>query len=153
MANFDTRIRRQSKVTLANISIGTTSDGIYETGTDATVDASTATTLWTWTIAADSYDAIDRISCSGDYPAKFELSVDGTVIETRRTTAENLNTDFGFNIPFIFSPEEVVTLDVTHTDTGNTHSYESTMFGHLASTVADAPYLLQETLSGILIDE
>jgi len=90
------------------------------------VPASTLTTILTFTAA--SATKITRIAVSGTDYAKFQLFLNTTLIETRRSSPER-SMDFVFESPLALDAADIFDVKVTHYAPGVLADFESTLYG------------------------
>lgn len=90
------------------------------------VPASTLSTIVTYTAVATT--RITRIAVSGTDYAKFQLFLNASLIETRRSSPER-SLDFPFDVPLGLAPGDVLDVKVTHYATGVLADFEATIYG------------------------
>jgi hypothetical protein len=95
-------------------------------GSITSVSDSTLTTIVTYTTTAPT--KVTRISCSGTIYAKFQLFLNTTLIETRRSGPDR-TLDFNFEDPWSLATSDIVDVKVTHYQTGVSADFESTLYG------------------------
>lgn len=82
------------------------------------VPNSTLTNLVTYTVPLASTAILERVSISGENIATYQVSINGTVIDTRRTFWGTLNEYFNFTSPDVFGTAlnagDVVLVTVIH---------------------------------------
>ena len=103
-----------------------TQEVILAEGTDTAVAANTLTTLVSFTMTIADKD-ITRISCSGEFYAKFDIFVNTVRKETLRS-GPSRNVEFTFQ-NFVFSVGDIVDVKVTHAYTGKTPEFNTTIYG------------------------
>lgn len=89
------------------------------------VPSSSLTTILT--LNASQKHKITRISCSGCDYAKFQLFIDSTLVETRRSGPQR-NADFIFHSPLIINSSQIVDIKVTHFFLGDQLNFEATLY-------------------------
>lgn len=99
------------------------------TASASSVGDSTLTTILTYVNGADAL--ITRISAGGEGYAKFQIFIDTVLKETRRGGPDRI-VDFEFVNPLLLSEGSTLEVKVTHFSTGDSLTFESTMY---ASTV------------------
>lgn len=96
-------------------------------GQQTLVGVNTLTTVATLT--ANGYDHITKISCSGDESAKWQLFINTVLVDTKRG---GLNVEFLFSNPLFLSPTTVLDVKMTHYVTGETPTFDATIYGFSA---------------------
>lgn len=107
-----------------------TTDGIpisaVAVGAQTSVSDNTLTTIVTLT--ANGANRIAMISCSGSGYAKFQVFINSTLKETKRSGPER-NCVFTYNHPLSLTVGDVVDLKVTHYNVAVLEDFEATIFG------------------------
>lgn len=88
--------------------------------------ASTTTTIVTYTAA--SITRLTRISVSGTVYAKFQLFLNTSLIETKRTSPER-SVDFSFDLPLAMGIGDILDVKVTHYNLTLLENFDSTIYG------------------------
>lgn len=95
-------------------------------GAVAGITDSTLTTIVTFSAASDT--KITRIGCSGTCYAKYQLFLNTTLVETKRSGPER-SIDFLFDRPWAMVTGDILDVKVTHFVTGSTDDFEATIYG------------------------
>lgn len=95
-------------------------------GSIVTVPAATITTIVTYTAA--SAKRITRISCSGTIYGTYQLFLNTSLIETKRSSPLR-SIDFKFESPLALATSDILDVKVTHQYTGHTEDFNSTVYG------------------------
>lgn len=115
-----------------NVSATVTDSGgepinITVVGAQSSVSDNTLTTLVT--MVANGYNRLVQISVSGTAYAKFQLFINSTLKETRRSGPDR-NLYFTYNHPIRLNSGDVVDLKVTHYNAGTLENFEATIFAY-----------------------
>jgi len=95
------------------------------TGSIGAVPDNALTTILTLT--AGTVHKVTRISCSGSDYAKFQIFINSSLIETRRSSPER-TIDFLFLSPLKLEIGQILDVKVTHYYTGDLGQFESTIY-------------------------
>jgi hypothetical protein len=90
------------------------------------VPATTLTTLATYTATVPT--KITRIGCSGTCYAKYQLVLNTSIIETKRSGPER-SIDFVFERPLNLLIGDILDIKVTHYVTSSLEDFEATIYG------------------------
>lgn len=123
MADFRPSFRKVSGVVDASAE----ASSVIIVGQQTLVGANTLTTVAT--LVANGYDHVTKISCSGDESAKWQLFVNSVLSDTKRG---GLNIDFEFTNPLYLAATNVLDVKVTHYYTGETPTFDATIYGFSA---------------------
>ena len=115
-----------------NVNATTTDSGgepinITVVGAQTSVSDNTLTTLVT--MVANGYNRLVQISVSGTAYAKFQLFINSSLKETRRSGPDR-NLYFTYNHPIRLNSGDVVDLKVTHYNAGQLENFEATIFAY-----------------------
>jgi hypothetical protein len=94
-------------------------------GAQTGVSDNTLTTISTLT--GNGFNRIVQISCSGTCYAKWQMYINSTLKETRRSGPER-NLYFTYNHPIQIAIGDVVDIKVIHYATGELHDFEATFY-------------------------
>jgi len=95
-------------------------------GAATAVPASTLTTIVTHTAAVAQQ--VTKISCGGMVYAKYQLFLNTTLIDTRRSGPDRA-IEFVFTAPLTLAPGAVLDVKVTHFYAGQLEDFEATVYG------------------------
>lgn len=71
---------------------------------------------------------VSKISASGTAYAKFQLFLNASLIDTKRSGPER-SVDFDFDIPLALAASDILDVKVTHYYAGLTEDFEATVYG------------------------
>ena len=109
------------------VDVSAQASSVIVVGQQTLVGVNTLTTVVTMT--ANGYDHVTKISCSGDESAKWQLFVNSVLVDTKRG---GLNMEFQFSNPLYLAATNVLDVKVTHYYTGETPTFDATIYGFSA---------------------
>jgi hypothetical protein len=102
---------------------------ILQPDTQVAVPASTVTTITTYTNATADVQYLDGWVATGQYEGLWQLLIDTSFKDERRTSASNMNVGVQYATPIRIAPGSTVDIKVEHYGTG-TGQFSATIFGH-----------------------
>ncbi len=120
MADF-----KPSQVT-GDLDVVQVAEKVLDEGTDPNVAADTLTTIVSFTMTAGDKN-ITRISASAELYGKFDVIINGTQFETKRSGPAR-NVEFIFQ-NFQFISGDIVDVKYTHSYSGKTPEANATIYG------------------------
>ena len=117
---------KPSQVT-GEIDVSSQAASIIIVGQQTLVGASTITTVATMT--ANGFDHVTKISCSGQESALWQLFINSVLVDTKRG---GLNIEFVWANPLSLTATNVLDVKVTHFYTGETPTFDATIYGFSA---------------------
>jgi len=126
---LETDAARNLYVNIAGVAVGVFVPGSVSAlggGSVTNVPASTLTTILTYTAVVAS--RLTRIGVSGTDYAKFQIFINTTLIETKRSGPDR-SLDFAFTSPLSLSIGDVLDVKVTHYAPGVLADFETTIYG------------------------